>query len=125
MANQMTFNEFLEYMARAYDKMNTEEHGGYYGCAFLCLVMDGDRCIPERNILDTFEEMTGCYIKSPAMQKHAQAVKQLIEDLQDSSGKSFASYWLDLYNMQNVSHNERSHFVNKKRADWLRAQKTK
>lgn len=123
----MTYNEFLEFLAQAYDKFNSidgEDGPSYDGHAFMCLVMDGDRCIPERNILDTFEELTGQYIKSPAMQVHAQAVKQLIEDLQESSGKSFADYWVNLYNMQNAGHNERSHFVNKKRAEWLRAQKT-
>lgn len=86
----MTYTQFLEFLAQAYEKHARDKRGSI---AFMCVTlvcMSPDR--DEKAVRNLFEDFSGCHIKSENLSDH---VEKLINTIEENRA-NYCTYYPDL-----------------------------
>lgn len=120
----MTYNEFLEFLAKAYDKFNSidgEDGPSYDGHAFMCFVLDHVDGWEEIQIRNYFRELSGVsFWDIPGMYKRE--LKAVIGSIEEGTNDSWRADVYRKLDIEYASNRVKYRQANLHRPIWIREQ---
>lgn len=120
----MTYNEFLEFLAQAYDKFNSndgEAGPSYYNHAFMCFVLDDTGCMEENLIRQYFQEFSRQKWHSVPCE-YKSKLKRTIQQLEDDIGDTWRIDVFRKLDIEYCSNRVKYRQANLHRPIWIREQ---